>query len=123
MGRAEEAPGRRRLRRSNDKDLGRERRAQIGITHEGQGLGHSGVRRKDHRLGRHQAAGGHVVIAHEPPHRGGLVRFHQLQQPLLVSRGHLAQQIGSIVVVHCFEDVGGPLVAEGRQQADLIVFG
>ena len=123
MGRAEEPPGGRRLRRAHHEDLRGEGRGQVRVAHQGEGLGHRRVRQQDHRLAGHQPAGGVVGIRHQPPHRLGLVRLHQPQQPLLVVGGHLAEQVGRVVVVHRLENVGRPLVRQRAEQADLVVLG
>ena len=94
---------------------GQRRRRGPGVADPGQRLGDGGVGRQDHRLGRHQAAGRVVVVGQQPAHVVGLLRLHQLEQPLPARGGQLGEQVGGVVGVHRLEHVGGALVVEARR--------
>jgi hypothetical protein len=117
----EVAPGRRLVRRAHDVDLRGEGRREVGVADAGQRLGDGGVGRQDHRLGRHEPAGGVVGVRQQAADGPGLVGLHERQEPLGLGRRQLAEQVGGVVRRHRLEDVGGPLVLEPAEQLDLLV--
>ena len=56
-------------RRPADVDLGGQRGRELGLADAGQRLGDGGVRRQDHRLGGHHAAGGVLGVGQQPAQR------------------------------------------------------
>ena len=93
------------------------------MPHPRERLGHRGVRRHDHRLGRHDAAGGVVLVRQQPADGSGVLGLNQLEKTLLIGLRQLAQQVGRVVVVHCLEHVRGPFVGQPLEQGDLLVLG
>ena len=78
---------------------------------------------QDHRLGGHHAAGGVLLVGHQPADVLGLLRLHQLQQLLGRLRRQLGDQVGGVVGGHLLEDVGGPLGVERAEDLDLVLLG
>ena len=62
-------------------------------------------------------------VLQQPPDRGGFLRLHQPEQPLLDALGQLGQQVGRVVRVHRLQDVGRPGLVQMRQQFLLVVLG
>ena len=63
-------------------------------------------------VGRHQAAGGIVVVGDEFAQIVRRLAVHLAQQLFLTFLRQVAEQIGRVVGVHLFDDVGGALGAE-----------
>jgi len=114
------------------------RRFQRGAAHEGDrrqggrdlglaGLGeegrHVGLGRQDDRLGRHQAAGGVVVVAHEAAHVLGLLGLHESEQLGGLGQRQFGDQVGGVIGLHGVQDVGGAGGVQPRQQGDGVVRG
>src|SRR3954469_22805829 len=116
-------PGRCLRRRPAYVDLGRQRRGQLGVADPGKRLGDRRVRRQDHRLGRHHAAGGVLRVGEEASYRLCFVRFHQREQSLLLVRRQLGEQVGRVVRCHRLEHVRGTLALELGEDLDLVVLG
>ena len=98
-------------------------RRELLAAHRREGLGDGGLGAEDDRLGRHQAAGGVLVVGEQPPQRGGLVGLHELEQLLGLLRRQLGEQVGGVVGLHRLEHVGGALVGEAGEDLDLVVLG
>ena len=77
---AQVAPGRRGHRRPGHEHLRGDGRRQLRLPDPGQRLGDRRVRREDHRLGGHHAAGGARQVVQQRPDRCRLVRLHQVEQ-------------------------------------------
>ena len=56
-------------------------------------------------------------------HVGGVGGLHQAQQPLLLLRRQLGEQVGRVVGVHGLQDVGRALGVQLAQQVGLVVLG
>ena len=74
------APGRGLERRLADEHLGGERHRQIRIADPRERLGDGAVPVEDHRLGRHQPAGGVGLVAQQAADRLGLLGVHRAEQ-------------------------------------------
>ena len=95
----------------------------LGVAQRGQRLGDRRVGGDDDRFGGHHAAGGELLVLHEVPHIGGLLRLHAGQEVLGELLGQVVDEVGGVVRVHLLQDVGRPLGLQGVQQGDLLVLG
>ena len=115
---AEEPAGRRRLRRPHDEHLRGQGRRQLGVAHQRERLGHRRVRAAGsparRSSGRRQCSRRRSSAdAPARPRRAPSAASSRSWS----AAGHLAEQVGGVVVVHRLEDVGGALVGERAQQA------
>ena len=116
-------PGRGLQRRPADVHEGRQRRRQVLAADVGECLGDGGVRRQDHRLRRHHAAGGLLAVDHQPPDLLGVLGLHQLEQLAGGLGRQVGDQVGGVVGGHLLEDVGGALGVEVLEDLDLVLLG
>ena len=110
---AQVAAGRVSLRRAADEHLEASAGVRSGLRIRASASATVASGAQDHRLRRHQAAGGVCRVLQQPPDRLGLLRLHQPEQLVLDRGGQLAEQVGGVVRVHRLQDVGGPLPARG----------
>ena len=119
----EEPSGGDRQRRVRHEHLRGQGHRQLLDPEQRERLGDRGGGRHDHRLGRHQTTGRRRLVGEQPTDRGGLVRFHGLEQAGPLLGRQLAEEVGGVVGVHGLEDVGGPFEVEALDDADLLVLG
>ena len=73
--------------------------------------------------GRHQAAGGVLVVFEQAAHVLGAFGFHQLQQFLGLRAGEFGEEVGGVVGVHLLQHVGGAFDVEGGEDFHLVALG
>ncbi len=120
---AEQPAGRRLERGAADVHDRGQRRGEVLVAHVGQRLGDGGVRRQDHRLRRHHAAGRLLAVDHQAADLGGVLALHQLEQLLGGLGREVGDQVGGVVGRHLLEDVGGALGVEVLEDLDLVLLG
>ena len=82
-----------------------------------------GRRAEDDHLGGHQTAGGALLVLEEAADDVGVVGVHHAEHSLLIGRGHLAEEVGQVVVLHLVEHADEAVEVEFGDDADLLLFG
>ncbi len=120
---AEEAAGRRLVRRQSDAHRRGLGRGELVAADEGEALGDRRVGGDDDRLRRHEAARGVLAVGEQEAHVLRLLGLHELEQRLAALGAEVGDEVGGVVRLHLVEHLGGAVVAEPRDDVGLVLLG
>ena len=123
MGGAEQLAGRRLERGLADEHLGGDADDPVGLADLGERIGDRRRRPEHEQLRRHHPAGGALLVGQQAAHDVGVLGVHGLEDAPLLLAGHLAEQVGEVVVLHLVEHADEAVEVEALDDAHLLLLG
>ena len=111
------------VRRLDDEHLRSDAHQPLGVADLRERLGDRGRGAEHDDLGRHQRAGGALVVGEQAPHHIGVLVVHRLEDAGALFARHLGEEVGEIVVLHLLEHADQPIEVETFDHAQLLRLG
>ena len=106
-----------------DEHLGGDADHPVRLADLGQRVGDGRGRAEHDQLRRHHPAGRRLLVGEQPAHDVGVLGVHRLEDAAALLAGHLAEQVGEVVVLHLVEHADQAVEVEALDEADLLGLG